>query len=85
MPQQAAQLAEVLGREVHSTDVPPEVVREQMLASGGTPEAIDTMMLGFSYARAGRNAVLTDDVPRILGRPAITFRDWAHRNWPAFP
>ncbi|EXG80354.1 NAD(P)H-binding protein [Cryptosporangium arvum] len=31
---------------------------------------------GYAYVRSGRGAVVTDDVPRLLGRPARTFREW---------
>ncbi|TQS40517.1 NAD(P)H-binding protein [Cryptosporangium phraense] len=38
---------------------------------------VDASEPGFAFVRAGQGAVVTDDVPRILGRPARTFRTWA--------
>jgi hypothetical protein len=40
------------------------------------------MLTGVMWARAGHNAVLTEDVPQILGRPASTFETWARESFP---
>ncbi|MFB7341659.1 hypothetical protein ACFCZ6_16520 [Streptomyces hydrogenans] len=69
---QAAILAGVLGRPVDVTDVP---------ALDQVPPAMAT---GIGWARAGGAAYLTDHVPRILGRPAGTFKQWALDHRTAF-
>ncbi|MFD4154642.1 NAD(P)H-binding protein [Streptomyces hydrogenans] len=69
---QAAILEGVLARPVDVTDVP---TLDQVPAA---------MATGVAWARAGGAAYLTDHVPRILGRPAGTFEQWAHDHREAF-
>lgn len=45
---------------------------------------MDSVLEGFAYVRAGRNAIVTDDVERILGRPPRTFALWAEEHKEAF-
>jgi uncharacterized protein YbjT (DUF2867 family) len=78
VPDQAAQLGGVLGRPINIIDVAPHAVREQMLASGMDPAFVDVVIDGAAFVRDGGNAVLTDDVERLLGRPPGSFRTWAH-------
>jgi uncharacterized protein YbjT (DUF2867 family) len=82
VPQQARQLAEIIGRPVRTADVPADVAREQLLGAGLTPLAVEAIIVGSAWARAGHNAVRTDAVERILGRPPTSFRTWAvqHRD-----
>ena len=75
MPDQAAQLAEVLGTEVRTVDVPPEEARAAFPA-----EIADMAVAGAALVRRGGNAIVTDDVARVLGRPPGTFRAWAEAN-----
>ncbi|WP_203922487.1 NAD(P)H-binding protein [Rugosimonospora africana] len=79
---QVAQLSEVLGRPISTVDVPLDAAREQMLASGLDPSVVDVAVRGSQLVRDGGNAVVTDDVQRVLGRPARSFRTWAldHRG-----
>ncbi|MCM1949067.1 NAD(P)H-binding protein [Streptomyces sp. G2] len=69
---QAAILEGVLARPVDVTGVP---TLDQVPAA---------MATGVAWARAGGAAYLTDYVPRILGRPAGTFEQWAHDHREAF-
>lgn len=82
VPDQVAQLSEVLGRPISTVDVALEEAREQMLASGLDPSVVDVAVRGSQLVRDGGNAVVTDDVHRILGHPARSFRTWAldHRG-----
>ncbi|HUQ58735.1 NAD(P)H-binding protein [Lentzea sp.] len=84
LPDQAAVLESVLERPVTTVDVPLDVVREQMLRHGTPEAAVDAAVTGMAWARAGHNAVLTEDVPRILGRPATTFATWVRDHRDAF-
>lgn len=77
VPDQAAALQRLLGRPVTTVDLPLDVAREEMLASGMGSSVVDVILTGSGWARAGHNAVLTDDVPRLLGRPATSFEAWA--------
>jgi hypothetical protein len=54
---------------VETVDVPVDVARQRMLASGRRRGGI----YGFELVRAGGNATLTDDVEGVLGRPPRTF------------
>ncbi len=67
---QAAILERVLERPVKITDTD---ALEQLPAG---------MRTGIGWARAGGAAYVTDHVPRVLGRPAGTFEQWArdHRE-----
>ena len=74
---QAAALATVLGQPVDMVDVPEDVAREHMTAAGMSPEYVDGALAGQAYVRAGRNAIITDDVRRILARPPRSYAEWA--------
>ncbi|UED87576.1 NAD(P)H-binding protein [Streptomyces profundus] len=69
---QAAILADVLERPVRVTDID---ALDQLPAG---------MATGVGWARAGGAAYTTDHVPRILGRSAGTFAQWAHDHRDAF-
>jgi uncharacterized protein YbjT (DUF2867 family) len=73
---QAAQLSEVLGREVGVVDVPPEVAEQQMRAAGLDEALVAVAMRGAELIRSGTEKTLTADVERVLGRPAGSFRNW---------
>jgi uncharacterized protein YbjT (DUF2867 family) len=84
VPDQATILESVLGRPVSTVDLPLDVAREQMLRHGIDQAAVDAAITGMTWARAGHNAVLTQDVPQILGRPATAFATWVHDHQDAF-
>lgn len=81
---QATQLAQVIGRPVVTADLPSTVARQQLLDSGMPSAAVDATIIGSAWARAGHNAILTDDVEKVLGRAPATFRSWAQRHREAF-
>ncbi|GAA3870366.1 butenolide phosphate reductase ScbC [Saccharothrix violaceirubra] len=84
VPDQVGHLSEVLGRRIATVDVPPDVARERMLADGLDRTLVDVAVHGAELVRAGGNAFVTDDVHRILGRPARSFRTWARDHRDAF-
>jgi uncharacterized protein YbjT (DUF2867 family) len=84
VPDQAAILAEALGSPVELVDTPPAVAGERMRADGMDPAAVAQIVTGTSWARAGHNAVLTDDVAAVLGRAPTPFSMWVERNLRAF-
>jgi uncharacterized protein YbjT (DUF2867 family) len=67
VPEQVAILADVLQR--------PFTTVEATLAGldAGSARAME-------YVRSGRAAVVSDVVPSILGRPALTFRSWVEEH-----
>ncbi|MES5818818.1 SDR family oxidoreductase [Streptomyces sp. RG80] len=85
VPGQAAVLAAVLGRPVGTRDLSPDETREHLLTVWGFDEAQAAGVLaGTAFVRGGGNAVVTEDVPRVLGRPARTYRQWAEDHRAAF-
>lgn len=80
VPDQVAQLSDVLGRQLTVTDVPPEVAAEQLRAAGFDDAVIEVATRGAELIRNGGTADLTTDVERVLGRPAGTYRAWLETN-----
>ncbi|WP_330251308.1 SDR family NAD(P)-dependent oxidoreductase [Nocardia sp. NBC_00565] len=81
---QAAALATVLGQPLDVVDVPEDVAREHMTAAGMSPEYVDGALAGQAYVRAGRNAIITDDIRQILARPPRSYAEWAADHASAF-
>ncbi|MEU0672733.1 NAD(P)H-binding protein [Streptomyces sp. NPDC006172] len=81
---QAAVLAEVLGRPVTTRDLTPRQARERLLAWGLSDAQAEGVLAGNAFVRDGGNAVVTEDVPELLGRPARTYREWARERRAAF-
>ncbi|MFF1822455.1 NAD(P)H-binding protein [Kribbella sp. NPDC058245] len=84
VPDQVAQLSEVIGRELTVVDVPIEIAAEQLRASGVDELVVSTMVKGTKLIRSGAEKTITTDVQRVLGRPAGTFRGWLERHREAF-
>jgi hypothetical protein len=84
VPDQAAVLADVLGRPVRTREVPLAQARADMLAGGTPPDVVELAMEGSEYVAAGGNALVTGDVATVLGRPPHSFRHWADRHRSAF-
>jgi hypothetical protein len=82
VPDQAGRLERVLGRPVNTVDVPLDVTRTQMLASGMDSSVVDVIVTGSAWVWAGQHAILTDDVARVLHRPPASYEAWArdHRE-----
>jgi uncharacterized protein YbjT (DUF2867 family) len=80
----AAVLAEVLGREVRFVDVQAEAARAAMLGGGMPAAYADALLELLAAMRDGRLDAVADGVPRVLGRPAAPFADWARRHAAAF-
>ncbi|UFS97019.1 NAD(P)H-binding protein [Nocardia huaxiensis] len=81
---QAAVLSAALGRELEVFDVPHETAREHMLSAGMSEEFADGALAGQEYVRAGRNAIVTDDVAQVLGRAPRTYAEWVRDHVSAF-
>ncbi|MCQ4213577.1 NAD(P)H-binding protein [Streptomyces longispororuber] len=84
VPEMAALVGEALGRTVASVAVGEADSRAFVIGSG-IPEAFaDGVLEGLAFVRAGGNAVVTDDVEKVLGRPPRTFAQWAQEHREAF-
>jgi uncharacterized protein YbjT (DUF2867 family) len=71
----------VLGRPLRYEEVPDELVRQRFVALGFPPEFGDAYM-ALLATTVDKPAVVTDEVPKILGRPAQSFEQWVaeHRS-----
>ncbi|MEU1510739.1 NAD(P)H-binding protein [Streptomyces sp. NPDC005811] len=72
-----------LGRDLTFQELPPERIRQGMLAQG-LPEEVPDRLLGSLADYARRPGPTTATVADLLGRPARTFADWARAHAPAF-
>ncbi|CAO5189209.1 (4-alkanoyl-5-oxo-2,5-dihydrofuran-3-yl)methyl phosphate reductase [Frankia sp. AiPs1] len=71
-------IAEATGRPVRIEVESPAEARERMIAAMGEhvwPGLVDTL-LGYQAANDGIPAPVYDAVPKILGRPSLTFAAW---------
>ncbi|WP_328874714.1 NAD(P)H-binding protein [Streptomyces sp. NBC_00287] len=85
VPGQAAVLASVLGRTITTQDLSPDETRDHLLTVWGFDEAQAAGILsGTAFVRAGGNAIVTEDVPQLLGKRARTYREWAEEHKEAF-
>ncbi|MFJ5214657.1 NmrA family transcriptional regulator [Streptomyces sp. NPDC088354] len=66
------------GRPVRYTAVPPRAYAPHLTALGLPDETVGFLVQLFGDLLDGRNALLTDDVERVLGRTPRDFRDFAH-------
>jgi uncharacterized protein YbjT (DUF2867 family) len=83
--QQVAILADALGRPVEYVEEPQSAARERMMRKYGWPaEAVDGFF-ALKRESAEHEHVVFDTVERVLGRPPLTFADWAGENTAAFP
>jgi uncharacterized protein YbjT (DUF2867 family) len=76
-------IGQELGRPLHYQEIPIDLVRQRFTALGFPPE------FGAAYAAllaetVGTSAVVTDEIQRILGRPAATFSQWVCQHRAAF-
>lgn len=85
---QAAVLSRVLHRPVRTevvTVAEARALAEELFRAHGLDVAIvDGYLAALAWGRTGGAAVLSDDVPRILGRPATTFETWVRDHADAF-
>ena len=74
-------IGKVLSRPLRYQEVPAESVRQRFLGIGFSPEFADAY-IAFLEATVSKPALVTHEVEKILGRPAVTFADGvaAHRE-----
>ena len=74
-------IGDVLGRRLTYREVPPELVRQGFIGLGFSAEFADAYMALLS-ATVGKPALVTQEVEKIVGRPAQSFAEWVaeHKN-----
>jgi uncharacterized protein YbjT (DUF2867 family) len=80
----AAVLSEVLGKTVRYVDVPNEAAEESMRRSGMPEWNARAVAELFRYFASGAAARTTDTVAKLLGRPPISFAQFAREHAGAF-
>jgi hypothetical protein len=83
--QQAAEkLSAVLGRDIHYVDVRLSAAADGMRKSGMPEWNVRAVGELLGYFASGAAATVTDTVPRLLGRPAISFEQFVQDHRAAF-
>jgi uncharacterized protein YbjT (DUF2867 family) len=72
-----------LGRPLRYDEVPPEAAKSGM-AGSGIPEPVIDAYLCLLRETVGRPALVTNEVDRLLDRPALTYGDWVADHVGAF-
>jgi uncharacterized protein YbjT (DUF2867 family) len=82
--QAAEKLSSVLGRKIQYMDVPLSAAADGMRSSGMPEWNIRTVTELLGYFASGAAAPVTDTLPRLLGRPAISFEQFVKDHRAAF-
>jgi len=73
----AAILSETTGKRFIYEDLAPEDYRRQLIDGGASDFYADLIINLFALMRRRGTAPIYDDIRKVLGRPAITFRQFA--------
>ena len=76
-------IGEAIGRDVRWEELSAEQAKAAMLAQGLPPDVPDRL-LGYWSTIGQRQEPATTSVEQILGRPALTFAEWATEHAAAF-
>jgi uncharacterized protein YbjT (DUF2867 family) len=76
-------IGEAIGRELSFREISPQQVRQAMITQG-LPEEIPDRLLGGLAHYAKQPGPSSDTVRQVLGRPALTFAQWAAGHAAAF-
>jgi len=76
-------IGEAIGRDVPWVEVAPEQLRQAMLAQG-LPEDVPDRVIGYWSDRVLQPGPSSPTVEQVLGRPALTFAEWAVEHGAAF-
>ena len=69
-------IGEAIGKQLSFEELPPEQVRQAMLAQG-LPDDVPDRLLGSLADYAKQPGPSSAAVKQVLGRPALTFAEWA--------
>jgi uncharacterized protein YbjT (DUF2867 family) len=78
-----ADIGEVIGRPLRFEEVPPEIAARGLVANGLSEAFVAALMARYERG-AGEAAPVTDEVERILYRPARSFAQWIADHADAF-
>jgi (4-alkanoyl-5-oxo-2,5-dihydrofuran-3-yl)methyl phosphate reductase len=83
-PDQVAILSRVLGRPIACIDITIEAAADRMKKMGAPASLVDGLSEFWRTIKAGTAAVQTQDVERVLGRPAQNYEAWCEAHKAAF-
>jgi uncharacterized protein YbjT (DUF2867 family) len=76
-------IGEAIGKDIPWVEVDPGQFRQAMLAQG-LPEDVPDRVIGYWVDRVLEPGPNSDTVEQLLGRPALTFAEWAIEHAAAF-
>lgn len=76
----AAVISKAAGREIRYAPISDQTMRESLTAAGWWPNQVDLMIGLFYGVRQGWSAPVIPTLAELLGRPAITFEQFAAAN-----
>lgn len=74
--EQVAAIGEAIGRPLRFVELDPDDAAARLF--GGLPPEMATQIVHAQLAMADAPERMSRDVERVLGRPALTYRRWAH-------
>ena len=78
-----ATIGAAIGRRLRYEEIPPDVAKQGMVAQG-LSESFAAAFLSMLADTAGQTAFVSGEVETILGRPALTYAQWAADHADAF-
>lgn len=76
-------IGDAIGRPLRFEEVPPEVARQGMIRAG-FPEALADGFVALQAESYGQADLVSSEVEKILGRPGLTYAQWAAEHAGAF-
>ena len=73
-------LSDVCGKIISYVDVNEQTARSQLASNGFPPKWVERLIGMYKLVREGFSAPISTDIKNILGRPAITFEQFAADN-----
>ena len=73
-------ISEVSGKQIQYQALSEEAMLQGARDQGLPEGVIQYMAVLYQAVRSGWMAAVTDDVPKILGRPAVSFGDFSQNN-----
>ena len=77
-------LSDAIGRPLEYVPITDEVARKGMEKAGLPSLLIDALVPFAAYIRSGKAAHVFRTVEEVMGRPPLTFGDWARENAASF-
>jgi (4-alkanoyl-5-oxo-2,5-dihydrofuran-3-yl)methyl phosphate reductase len=83
-PDQVAILSRVLGKPIACVEITIEAAADRMMKIGAPASLVEGLSEFWRTIKAGKAAIQTGEVERLLGRPAQTYEAWAIAHRAAF-